>query len=939
MLKRPIVAGLLATTLILQLAACGGRPATAPEAPLGAAQGAGLPALPRDGAQPWEPLDAQGRVVPPERAARSLNAASEFSAGVERFLEGGGVSDLGEASRLQSGSQGGQAMAWAMYRVPLAGQQPGALALDVNLNARSGAPAGTPSAYYLGLSDYAKGAWEWHGPFSDSHVRLGRAAAGSADPEYQLASADYLSGLGNLFVTVLAFDGAAVDVVGLGVNPLAAADSTAPAAPAALAATPQAQALLLEWTPSAASDLAGYRVYYSNNAFSSPGAAGVKALPYLIGGTSVLYPTAATRHLRVSAVDISGNESALSPDASAAPLAGSLPALLVSTDITGGPLNAAATVSVSSPTAGLQYEFDLDGDGSFDVGPTSASSQSIDTSAPGIIRPAVRASSGAAVALGSVSLIVSGNSRPAVVAYASPSSGTAPLNVSLDGAAEDSDGTIAEYAWDYTGDGIFDFTSSTGPATTRNYTGAGVKNAKLRATDNDGDWAVDSAVIVVEDSGTGGTRAVFSGTPPECNVGETVYFDAAASTAASGTITKYEWDLNGDGAFEKDTGAVSNTTKTFSLPGNKVLQLRITTSTNATASASLDFVVHGWGTPLEVAPGGTQPQYSSLKVVNGRPAIAYYDLGFDGGAYYIRADNADGTSWGDPVPVDTSGNCWYPRLELVAGRPAVCFYDNTVQKLKYVRATDSDGTAFGAVKLADPNSDRGPYCSMAVVNGRPAIAYQDNGMKDLYYVRASDSTGSAWGAPQPLSTADDTGMFTSLAVVNGRPAIAFHDNTTHELRYVRANNADGSGAWGSELILDGDAVTIAGQYNTLQVVAGVPCVAYSYLATADLRFVRAFDADGSLWGFITPPDSAGAVGTYASMALVAGRPVIAYLNGGGGYVAYVAADDDQGSDWGTPQYFPPPGNTTDMSICAVNGNAAISYINVNTNKLTYAKLY
>ena len=85
------------------------------------------------------------------------------------------MADFGEASTLCSGSAGAKQLSYAMYRIPLGADQPGAVAADVNLHPRTG---GTGlSGYYLGLSDYSHARWEWHGPYSDYHVRLSTGAA------------------------------------------------------------------------------------------------------------------------------------------------------------------------------------------------------------------------------------------------------------------------------------------------------------------------------------------------------------------------------------------------------------------------------------------------------------------------------------------------------------------------------------------------------------------------------------------------------------------------------------------------------------------------------------------------------------------------------------------------------------------------------------------
>jgi hypothetical protein len=105
--------------------------------------------------------------------------------------------------------------------------------VDLNLRNRSD---DSPSEYYVGLADYGSEAWQWHGPFTDGQVRLGMTAG-------------MLSGLGNAFVALVAYDGADFDVVGLGINPADGGDTNAPPAPNAPSVTPIDGGLLLEWLP------------------------------------------------------------------------------------------------------------------------------------------------------------------------------------------------------------------------------------------------------------------------------------------------------------------------------------------------------------------------------------------------------------------------------------------------------------------------------------------------------------------------------------------------------------------------------------------------------------------------------------------------------------------------------------------------------------------
>jgi PKD domain/Beta-propeller repeat len=82
-------------------------------------------------------------------------------------------------------------------------------------------------------------------------------------------------------------------------------------------------------------------------------------------------------------------------------------------------------------------------------------------------------------------------------------------------------------------------------------------------------------------------------------VGRPVTFDATTSTAPNG-IAKYEWDTDGDGAFERDTGSTSTTTQTYFVAGTINVGVRVTDNAGLTSTASTELRITQSGT------GGTQ---------------------------------------------------------------------------------------------------------------------------------------------------------------------------------------------------------------------------------------------------------------------------------------------------------------------------------------------
>ncbi|HRX69807.1 MAG TPA: DUF4214 domain-containing protein [Candidatus Competibacteraceae bacterium] len=146
------------------------------------------------------------------------------------------------------------------------------------------------------------------------------------------------------------------------------------------------------------------------------------------------------------------------------------------------------------------YEWDFDGDGTFDFSsPTTGSARQI-YSQVGQFTALCRVTDNeglTGLARTTMTVIRPGEpGSPSVLASASPTSGDGPLTVALNGAATD-DGAIVRWEWDFDGNGVYDFTSATSPSTSLTYDQAGVFGATLRATDNDGKIGIDNIEIVV----------------------------------------------------------------------------------------------------------------------------------------------------------------------------------------------------------------------------------------------------------------------------------------------------------------------------------------------------------------------------------------------------------------------------------------------------------
>ena len=100
--------------------------------------------------------------------------------------------------------------------------------------------------------------------------------------------------------------------------------------------------------------------------------------------------------------------------------------------------------------------------------------------------------------------------------------------------------------------------------------------------------------------------AAITATPDAGTVPLNVALDASASTAGEGTITKYEWDVDGDGTFELDGGQSSTLETQYTENGTYTARVRVTNSADlATVAATAVQAVGFWQHTLQTGANVT----------------------------------------------------------------------------------------------------------------------------------------------------------------------------------------------------------------------------------------------------------------------------------------------------------------------------------------------
>jgi PKD repeat protein len=317
------------------------------------------------------------------------------------------------------------------------------------------------------------------------------------------------------------------------------------------------------------------------------------------------------------------------------------------------------TATAADPDGSItKYEWDFDNDGTFDMDtgttPTAHHDYPVDGTYTCLVRVTDNGTPGL-TATATVDVTVNPNQPPTVSLAADKQAGKGPLTVNFTATGSDPDGTITKYEWDFDDDGTYDMDTGTTPTAQHVYPVAQesdqVYTCRVRVTDDGVPDLTATATIGVTVHPNQPPSVSVTPNPAEDNSPLTVTFTATASDP-DGVITKYEWDLDGDGTFETDTGTTPTAQHTYIFDEGPPVTVTVRVTDDGVPNLSATAT-----TQIVVDPPNQPP--TAIINADNEGGDAPLTLNFDGSQSF----DDDGTitdyswNWGDGTPdTDTGTN-------------------------------------------------------------------------------------------------------------------------------------------------------------------------------------------------------------------------------------------------------------------------------------------
>lgn len=224
-----------------------------------------------------------------------------------------------------------------------------------------------------------------------------------------------------------------------------------------------------------------------------------------------------------------------------------------------------------------------------------------------------------------------------------------------------------------------------------------------------------------------------------------------------------------------------------------------------------------WMGPVIIDSNGSTGFQSSLAVVDGKPAITYRDES-NTALRFAWSSSPEGfveETWQNRIIDNSSDVGTWSSLAVVDGNPAVSYYNEGNGLVYYLRSISPTGSGeldWQQLALVDDAANLGGPTRLLLTQGNPAVFYRDDDLQDLMLTRSSSATGAKqtdWSQPSIIDNSAGTYVENfDVATVDGHPAVAYVNDNGDKIHYSRSNNATGIGlgpflGWPKQEVHDG----------------------------------------------------------------------------------------------------------------------------------------
>jgi uncharacterized repeat protein (TIGR01451 family) len=302
-------------------------------------------------------------------------------------------------------------------------------------------------------------------------------------------------------------------------------------------------------------------------------------------------------------------------------------------------------------------------------------------------------------ATASVAVTILPSFNPTAAGTVGPTTGPAPLTVTVDGSiSSDPGGSIVDWQWDFGDD-----STGAGVSDQHTYQDPGAYIVTLAVTDDDGNSSTGFVAQVIVEDGTNALPVVFvSGFPTSGPAPLTVDLTSFGSQDPDGAIATFAWDF-GDGSSASGPPATHGALQhTFTTPGTYTVTLTGTDGDGGSATAELAVNVYP---PANQPPSVTGESASTFKGETIQVDVLGNDADPDGGTLSITGVQGPFAGTG---ACDPGGLCTYTPSRGYLGSDS----------MTYTVSDGQGGVAFGQLATSVV---RAPGAPIAVPTVTPSV--------------------------------------------------------------------------------------------------------------------------------------------------------------------------------------------------------------------------